>query len=52
MTRGPGRIGAVFDDILPPRRDSDPLLVQEGAAFKEVVGEVARTFSRLEAEGA
>ena len=52
MTRGPGRIGAVFDDILPPRRDSDPLLVQEGAAFKEVVGEVARTFNRLEAEGA
>jgi len=48
MTRGPGRIGLVFDDIVPPTRDSDPLLVQESPEFKEVVGEVARAFSRVE----
>ena len=50
MTRGPGRIGAVFDDILPPRPGSDPLVAQEDAAFKEVVAEVARAFNRLDAE--
>jgi NitT/TauT family transport system ATP-binding protein len=48
MTPAPGRIGAVFDDVLPPRRDSDPMLVQESSGFKEVVTEVAHAFHRLE----
>jgi ABC-type nitrate/sulfonate/bicarbonate transport system ATPase subunit len=50
MTPAPGTIGAEFDDVIPPTRDSDPLLVQESAAFKEVVGEVARTFNEIEAK--
>jgi NitT/TauT family transport system ATP-binding protein len=51
MTPAPGRIGAVFDDVVPPTRDSDPMLVQESTAFKEVVVEVARAFHRLEEHG-
>jgi len=51
MTPAPGRIGAVFDDIIPPTRDSDPMTTQESPEFKEVVAEVARTFSRIEAGG-
>jgi NitT/TauT family transport system ATP-binding protein len=50
MTPAPGRIGAVFDDVVPPTRDSDPMLVQESTAFKEIVTEVARAFHRLEDE--
>ena len=49
MTPHPGTIGAVFDDVIPPTRGADPMLVQESAAFKEVVGEVARTFTEIEA---
>ena len=49
MTPGPGRIGAVFEDVLPPSLEDDPLLVQESGPFQEIVGEVARTFSELEA---
>jgi NitT/TauT family transport system ATP-binding protein len=49
MTPNPGTIGAVFDDVIPPTRDSDPMLVQESGEFKEVVGEVARTFTEIEA---
>jgi NitT/TauT family transport system ATP-binding protein len=49
MTPAPGTIGKTFHDVIPPTRDSDPLLVQESAAFKEVVGEVARAFSELDA---
>jgi NitT/TauT family transport system ATP-binding protein len=52
MTPGPGRIGAVFEDVLPPSREADPLHVQESAEFKEIVGEVARAFSDLEARRA
>jgi NitT/TauT family transport system ATP-binding protein len=48
MTKSPGRIGAVFDDVIPPTRDADPMLVQESSEFKEVVGEVARAFTRIE----
>jgi NitT/TauT family transport system ATP-binding protein len=49
MTRHPGTVGAVFDDIIPPTRDRDPLTTQESAEFKDVVTEVARAFTRLEA---
>jgi NitT/TauT family transport system ATP-binding protein len=48
MSRGPGTIAATFDDIIPPTRDSDPILVQESSAFKAVVSEVARAFKRVE----
>jgi len=48
MTPAPGRIGAVFDDIIPPTRDSDPIMVQESTEFKRVVAEVAHAFRRLE----
>jgi NitT/TauT family transport system ATP-binding protein len=48
MTPAPGRIGRVFDDIIPPTRESDPILVQESPAFKEAVNDVAHTFRRLE----
>jgi NitT/TauT family transport system ATP-binding protein len=51
MTGAPGRIAQVFDDVIPPTRDSDPLLTQESPAFKEVVAEVAQSFTRLEAAG-
>ncbi len=49
MTPAPGTIGKTFHDVIPPTRDSDPLLVQEGGEFKAVVGEVARAFSELDA---
>ena len=29
MTRNPGTIGGIFDDVIPPTRESDPLIVQE-----------------------
>ncbi len=48
MSRGPGTIAAVFDDIIPPTRDSDPVLVQESSEFKAVVAEVVRAFKRVE----
>jgi len=51
MTPSPGSIGAVFDDVIPPTRDSDPMAVQESPEFKRVVAEVARTFARVEAGG-
>jgi ABC-type nitrate/sulfonate/bicarbonate transport system ATPase subunit len=51
MTRPPGTIGAVFDDVIPPTRDSDPITVQEGGHFKEVVAEVSAAFTRLGAAG-
>jgi len=50
MTPAPGTIGAVFDDVIPPTRDADPLMVQESSEFKAVVREVARTFNEIEAE--
>jgi hypothetical protein len=49
MTPAPGTIGAVFDDIIPPTRDSDPVTAQEESEFKEVVAQVARSFAELEA---
>ena len=51
MTRNPGTLGAIFDDVIPPTRDSDPITVQESTAFKEVVAEVAAAFTRLGAAG-
>ncbi len=51
MTPAPGRIGAVFDDIIPPSRGSDPLTTQESPLFKQAVGEVVRAFTALEATG-
>jgi NitT/TauT family transport system ATP-binding protein len=52
MTPAPGRIGARFDDILPPRVDSDPLTTQETPIFKQAVAEVAHAFAALEAGAA
>jgi NitT/TauT family transport system ATP-binding protein len=51
MTPAPGRIGATFDDIIPPTRDADPITIQEGSEFKAVVAEVARTFAEIDAKG-
>ena len=48
MTRAPGRIGASFDDILPPRLDGDPMAIQEGSEFKRIVAEVGRVFNEIE----
>jgi NitT/TauT family transport system ATP-binding protein len=48
MTPAPGRIGATFDDVIPPTRDSDPMMVQETGEFKEVVAAVAQAVHRLE----
>jgi NitT/TauT family transport system ATP-binding protein len=48
MTRNPGRIGTVFNDVIPPTRGADPMRVQEEAAFKEIVSEVANAFTQLE----
>ena len=47
MTPAPGRVGASFENVFPPRRDSDPLLVQESGSFKETVMEVARVFTEI-----
>ncbi len=52
MTRAPGRIGVRFEDVIPPTRDDDPLLIQESSEFKEVVAEVARAFNQLQASPA
>jgi NitT/TauT family transport system ATP-binding protein len=51
MTPAPGRLGAVFEDVFPPRPDSDPLQTQESGEFKEVVMRIARVFSEI-SEGA
>ena len=48
LTPAPGRIARVFDDIIPPTHDADPLLVQETSAFKEAVGAVAHAFHEVE----
>jgi len=49
MTPAPGTLGAVFDDVIPPTRDADPLLTQESPEFKRVVSEVAHELTRIEA---
>lgn len=49
MASGPGRIAAVFDDIVPPTRDSDPLLVEQDPSFKRAVAEVTEAFRAIEA---
>jgi NitT/TauT family transport system ATP-binding protein len=48
MSHGPGRIARVFDDVIPPTRNSDPMLVQEEPAFKEAVASVTRAFRNIE----
>jgi NitT/TauT family transport system ATP-binding protein len=49
MRGAPGRIARAFDDIIPPTRDTDPMQVQEGAAFKEAVREVGEAFREIDA---
>ncbi len=49
MASGPGRIAAVFDDIVPPTRDSDPLQVEQDPSFKRAVAEVTEAFRAIEA---
>ena len=48
MTPAPGTIGKEFVDGIPKTRDADPILAQEGKAFKDVVTDVAHTFRQLE----
>jgi NitT/TauT family transport system ATP-binding protein len=49
MTHAPGQFGAVFDDMLPPPRDGDPIMIQESSEFKEIVAEVGQAFTQIEA---
>jgi ABC-type nitrate/sulfonate/bicarbonate transport system ATPase subunit len=49
MAAGPGRIAHEFKDVIPKTRDSDPLAVQETAAFKEAVAAVGEAFRKVEA---
>ena len=49
MAAGPGRIAHEFRDVIPKTRESDPLAVQETAAFKNAVREVGEAFSKVEA---
>jgi NitT/TauT family transport system ATP-binding protein len=49
MTRAPGRLGEVFDDVLPPPRGGNPMEIQESREFKEIVAEVGRAFTKMEA---
>ena len=48
MGRAPGRIVHMYDDVIPPTHDADPLLVQESTQFKDAVGEVAHMFHEVE----
>lgn len=49
MAAGPGRIVHEFKDAIPKTRESDPLVVQETAAFKNAVREVGEAFRKVEA---
>jgi len=51
MTPAPGRIGKVFDEMVPYTRGADPIAVQESKAFKEVVAAVGHAFRSLEEGG-
>jgi NitT/TauT family transport system ATP-binding protein len=48
MGRAPGRIAREFKDVIPPTRETDPLVVQETPAFKEAVAEIGRVFREIE----
>jgi NitT/TauT family transport system ATP-binding protein len=48
MAAGPGRIAREFKDGIPKTRGRDPLAVQETAAFKQAVAEVAQAFREVE----
>lgn len=48
MGRAPGRIAREFKDVIPPTRETDPLVVQEAPAFKEAVAEIGRVFREIE----
>ena len=48
MAAGPGRIVRQFEDGIPKTRDTDPLAVQETAAFKAAVAEVGKAFREVE----
>jgi len=48
MATGPGRIVRQFEDGIPKTRGTDPLAVQETAAFKAAVAEVGRAFREVE----
>jgi len=52
MTHAPGRIGYVFEDILPPRKDGNPMAIQESSNFKRIVAEVGDAFTEIEARSA
>jgi NitT/TauT family transport system ATP-binding protein len=49
LTHAPAEIAKVYEgDIIPRTRDSDPLLVQQSAVFKEAVDEVGHAFREIE----
>jgi NitT/TauT family transport system ATP-binding protein len=48
MAAGPGRIAHEFKDTIPKTRNTDPLAVQETAAFKEAVAEVGEAFRKVD----
>jgi ABC-type nitrate/sulfonate/bicarbonate transport system ATPase subunit len=48
MAAGPGRIAREFKDTIPKTRDTDPLAVQETAAFKDAVAEVGEAFRKVD----
>ena len=48
MAAGPGRIVRQFEDGIPKTRGTDPLAVQETAAFKAAVAEVGKAFREVE----
>ncbi len=48
MSRAPGTIAEIFDDVLPPLPDGNPMEIQEETAFKEIVREIGQSFGRIE----
>jgi NitT/TauT family transport system ATP-binding protein len=48
MAAGPGRIVRQFEDGIPKTRGTDPLAVQETAAFKAAVAEIGKAFREVE----
>jgi NitT/TauT family transport system ATP-binding protein len=48
MAAGPGRIVRQFEDGIPKTRGTDPMAVQETAAFKAAVAEVGKAFREVE----
>jgi NitT/TauT family transport system ATP-binding protein len=48
MGRAPGRVVKEFKDVIPKTRETDPMMVQETAEFKDAVAEIGRVFREVE----